>query len=57
MLLTRLKFVLRAATENVIEKPNNTLLDLGIEPKTSSVAVVLKTTRLTTQLNGNGLQK
>ena len=40
---------MRGATENFIEKPNNTLLDLGFEPKTSRVAVALRTTRLTRQ--------
>ena len=38
-----------SASENFIEKTNNTLLDLGIEPQTSSVAVALRTTRLTKQ--------
>ena len=32
-----------AATENFMEKPNNIWLDLKIEPKTSSIAVALRT--------------
>ena len=37
------------STKNFIEKPSNTFLDLGFEPKTSSVAVALKTARLIRQ--------
>ena len=51
-IITGHKSKLRAATENFIEKPNNTfLLNLGIEPKTSSLAVALWTTRPTRQYN------
>ena len=47
---------LRAPTENFKEKPNNTfLLDLGIQPKTSSVAVALGATRLTSQSSSSSL--
>ena len=45
--LTGHKSLLRAATENFIEKPNNILLDLESEPRTSSVVIALRTTRLT----------